>query len=76
MKNQKFASDFLHVPVPVKPIRSIIIAKGLVGDLSKVVIIDSENNSADLYAHLGDYNVLPVWRPLRLKNILPPLLNA
>ena len=26
--------------------------------LEQIVVIDSENNSADLYAHLGNYNVL------------------
>jgi len=35
----------------------------LVGDLSKVAIIDTENGSADLYAHLGDFNVLPLTAP-------------
>lgn len=43
-----------------KTYSAIQIAKGLVGDLSKVAIIDTENGSADLYAHLGDYNVLPI----------------
>lgn len=28
------------------------------GDWSKITVRDSENNSADLYAHLGHYNVL------------------
>lgn len=47
-----------------KTYSAIIIAKGLAdGDLSKVAIIDTENNSADLYAHLGDYNVLPLTAP-------------
>jgi hypothetical protein len=46
-----------------KTYSAIIIAKGLCGDLSKVAIIDTENNSADLYAHLGDYNVLPLTAP-------------
>jgi hypothetical protein len=41
-----------------KTYSAILIAKGLCGDLSKVAIIDTENGSADLYAHLGDYNVL------------------
>ncbi len=26
----------------------------------KIAVIDSENGSADLYAHLGNYNVLPL----------------
>lgn len=46
-----------------KTYSSILIAKGLCGDLSKVAIIDTENGSADLYAHLGDYNVLPLTAP-------------
>lgn len=47
-----------------KTFTSLLIAKGLTkGDLSKVAIIDSENNSADLYAHLGPYNVLPLSAP-------------
>lgn len=46
-----------------KTYSAILIAKGLCGDLSKVAIIDTENNSADLYAHLGDYNVLPLAPP-------------
>ena len=47
-----------------KTYSSILIAKGLAkGDLSKVVVIDTENGSADLYANLGDYNVLPLLPP-------------
>lgn len=46
-----------------KTYSAILIAKGLCGDLSKVAVIDTENNSADLYAHLGDYNVLPLSAP-------------
>jgi hypothetical protein len=46
-----------------KTYSAILIAKGLVGDLSKVAIIDTESGSADLYAHLGDYNVFPLTAP-------------
>jgi hypothetical protein len=46
-----------------KTYSAILVAKGLVGDLSKVAIIDTENGSADLYAHLGDFNVLPLNAP-------------
>lgn len=47
-----------------KTMSAILIAKGLAkGDLSKVVLIDTENGSGDLYAHLGDYNVLPIEAP-------------
>ena len=43
-----------------KTYSALLLAYGLCGDLSKIAVIDSENNSADLYANLGDYNVLPL----------------
>lgn len=46
-----------------KTYSAILIAKGLSGDLGKVAIIDTENGSADLYAHLGAFNVLPLVPP-------------
>jgi hypothetical protein len=46
-----------------KTYSAIMIAKGLCGDLSKVAVIDTEHGSADLYSHLGDYNVLPLTAP-------------
>lgn len=46
-----------------KSFSSLLLAFGLVGDWSKIAVIDSENNSADLYAHLGDYNVVPISAP-------------
>lgn len=47
-----------------KTYSSLLIAKGLTGnDLSKVAIVDTENGSADLYADLGDYNVLTLKPP-------------
>jgi len=46
-----------------KTYSAILIAQGLCGDLSKVAIIDTENGSADLYAHLGPFNVLPLTAP-------------
>lgn len=45
-----------------KTFSALLIAKGITGDWSKVAIIDSEN-AADLYAHLGDFNVLPIEAP-------------
>lgn len=42
-----------------KTYSSILIASGLISkDLSKVAVIDSENGSSNLYAEMGDYNVL------------------
>lgn len=47
-----------------KTYSSLLIAKGLAGnDFTKVAVIDTENGSADLYAHLGDYNVISLKPP-------------
>lgn len=46
-----------------KTTSALLLAFGLVGDWSKIVVIDSENGSADLYSHLGDYNVLGISAP-------------
>jgi hypothetical protein len=47
-----------------KTYSSLLLAQGLAnGDFSKVAIIDTENGSADLYAHLGQYNVLTLTPP-------------
>lgn len=47
-----------------KTYSSLLLAQGLTGgDFSKVAIIDTENGSADLYADLGNYNVLTLNTP-------------
>lgn len=46
-----------------KTMSALLLAKGLVGDYSKIAIIDTENGSADLYSHLGEYNVLLMKQP-------------
>lgn len=54
-----------------KTYSSLLLAKGLVGgDFSKVAIIDTENGSADLYAHLGNYNVLSLSPPFTPENYI------
>lgn len=46
-----------------KTYSALLIAHGICQDWGKVAIIDTENGSADLYQHLGDYNVLPLTAP-------------
>lgn len=41
-----------------KTYSALLLAYGLCGDYSKVAVIDTENHSSSLYAHLGNYNVL------------------
>lgn len=47
-----------------KTMSALLLAHGLSGgDWSRVAVIDSENHSANLYADLGAYNVLPLLAP-------------
>lgn len=41
-----------------KTYSALLLAYGMTADWSKIAVIDSENGSADLYAHLGTYNVV------------------
>lgn len=54
-----------------KTYSSLLLAQGLTnGDFSKIAIIDTENGSADLYAHLGNYNVLTLTPPFTPDNYI------
>ena len=46
-----------------KTFSSLLIAFGLCDDWSKIAVIDTENHSSELYAHLGNYQVLHVEDP-------------
>ena len=47
-----------------KSLSALLLAKGLTNDnLPKVAVIDTENGSSDLYAHIGNYNVLNLQPP-------------
>ncbi len=46
-----------------KTMSALLLAKGLVGSWDKVGVIDTENDSASLYEHLGDFNTLVLTAP-------------
>ncbi|WP_051286275.1 AAA family ATPase [Salinimicrobium terrae] len=46
-----------------KTYSALLLAFGVTQDWSKIAVIDTENNSASLYSHLGGYNVLPLEEP-------------
>jgi hypothetical protein len=46
-----------------KSFSALLMAYGMTEDWSKVALIDTENSSANLYAHLGPFNVLSLERP-------------
>lgn len=56
-----------------KTFSSLLLAKGLSNDWSKIAVIDSENNSADLYSHLGNYNVLSLQGDFSPENYMEAL---
>jgi hypothetical protein len=56
----------LNISAPAgagKTYSALLMAKGLVGDWKKIAVIDTENESASLYDHLGDFNILPLAPP-------------
>lgn len=46
-----------------KTMSALKMAKGLVGNWDKIAVIDTENRSASLYSHLGDFNVIDMEAP-------------
>ncbi|MEH6770051.1 AAA family ATPase [Maribacter arcticus] len=62
-----------------KTYSALLLAYGITNDWSKIAIIDTENNSANLYAHLGTFNVLPLnepYNPERYINAIKTCENA
>jgi hypothetical protein len=46
-----------------KSFSSVMLAYGLCKDFNKICVIDTENHSASLYSHLGDFNVINISAP-------------
>jgi len=46
-----------------KTYSALLLAYGITNDWSKIALIDTENKSASLYSHLGDFNVLSLDEP-------------
>src|SRR6266511_4630310 len=42
---------------------ALLLAFGLCNDWTKIAVIDTENHSSELYAHLGNYKVLHLQAP-------------
>jgi hypothetical protein len=62
-----------------KTYSALLLAKGLVGSWDKIAVIDTENGSASLYDHLGDFNVLdlqPPFSPERYMEAINTCINA
>ena len=59
-----------------KTYSALLIAKGLVGNWDKVCIVDTENGSADLYSHLGGYNVITLSEPFTPESYIDALMTC
>lgn len=46
-----------------KSYSALLMARGMASSWDKVCVIDTENGSADLYSHLGNYNVISLDAP-------------
>jgi hypothetical protein len=46
-----------------KTMSALLMAYGMTGDWNKVAVIDTENGSASLYSHLGEFNVVDLQPP-------------
>ncbi len=62
-----------------KTYSALLLAHGLCNNWQKIAVIDAENNSASLYAHLGSYNVLdfqPPFSPERYIQAIKTCIDA
>lgn len=62
-----------------KTYSALLLAKGLVGSWDKIAVIDTENGSASLYDHLGEFNVInlaPPFSPERYIEAINACTNA
>lgn len=46
-----------------KTMGALLMAYGMTNDWSKIAVIDTENGSASLYSHLGDFNAIDLEAP-------------
>jgi nucleoside-triphosphatase THEP1 len=46
-----------------KTYSALQLAYGLTGSYSNVIVLDTENGSANLYAHLGDFSIISICQP-------------
>jgi len=55
---------------PGKTYSALLLALGLSEKWEKIVVIDTEHYSSELYSHLGKFNVLPVEAPFTVEKCI------
>jgi len=53
-----------------KTYSSLLVAYGLCNDWTKISVVDTENHSAELYAHLGAFNVVNLTAPFTVEKYI------
>lgn len=59
-----------------KTYSALLLASGIASDWSKIALIDTESGSGELYAHLGDYNVLQLEAPFSPERYIEAITAA
>lgn len=59
-----------------KTYSALLIAHGICGDWNKIAVIDTENGSAELYSHLGEYSVCSITPPFTPKKYILAIHEA
>ncbi len=59
-----------------KTYSALLMAYGMCGDWEKVAVIDTENRSAELYSHLGEYSVCSITPPFTPKKYIAAINEA
>jgi DNA polymerase III delta prime subunit len=59
-----------------KTTSALLVAKGLCGSLDKVIVIDTENRSSELYANLGDFSVIEMTPPFSPEKFIEAIKAA
>ena len=59
-----------------KTYSALLMAYGMCGDWEKIAVIDTENGSAELYSHLGEYSVCQITPPFTPKKYIAAINEA
>ncbi len=62
-KQAKLKLGIAGVPGSGKTYSALLMAYGICGDWSKIAVIDTENKSADLYSHMGEFMTADISAP-------------
>jgi hypothetical protein len=59
-----------------KTMSALLMAYGMTGDWNKVAVIDTENGSASLYSHLGEFNVVDLQPPFSPERFIEAITSC